>query len=275
MSLRKSAPSGARSTLASGAPVRRSNPRTASRSVTQSVSPAIAMPLGACSVTRPAPPAMNRRFSTRRSVATRLMNPLSSFACHAVDVADEPDLLLRIPARADSGRARPSRWRRSPAPSRRARRRRPILVVGHSPDPVGRVVGHQQRAVRPDRDAERPAVDLGALGRVREKPPRNSSAGPDGPAVGERDEEHAIAREAATGSTSRRWPTNAPFCDSAPETRRPDRTRAPATRCAHRGRSPARPPGRRGRGACRSAADPRAGRSRRRASRRTRRRARW
>ena len=45
--------------VATGAPVRRLKPRTASMSATQSVSPTIAIPLGALSTAPPRPPAMN------------------------------------------------------------------------------------------------------------------------------------------------------------------------------------------------------------------------
>jgi hypothetical protein len=72
-SFRKPGSAAEKSTPASGAPVRRSKPRTASASATHSVSPTMVMPRGACSVTPPAPPATKRGRSTVPSGRMRLM----------------------------------------------------------------------------------------------------------------------------------------------------------------------------------------------------------
>ena len=80
MSFRNTAPSVARLTLSSGAPVFALKARTASMSATHSVSPSSARPLGALSVTPFLPPSMNLRFSTAPSGRRRLMKPLLSLA---------------------------------------------------------------------------------------------------------------------------------------------------------------------------------------------------
>ena len=80
MSLRKSAWNDERSTVATGAPVRTLNARTASMSATHSVSPMSASPLGALSVTPSRPPAMNCSESIVPSGFIREMKPLPSFA---------------------------------------------------------------------------------------------------------------------------------------------------------------------------------------------------
>jgi hypothetical protein len=79
-SLRKVAPG--IETSPSGRPLVRSNLRTTSMSATQSTSPATAMPLGACSVTPPSPPRIQKR-SMPPSGRTRAIEPLSSFASGA------------------------------------------------------------------------------------------------------------------------------------------------------------------------------------------------
>ncbi len=80
MSLRKSAWKGAKSTVATAAPVRTLKPRTTSMSVAQSVSPISASPFGALSVTPSRPPAISSRESIFPSGFIREMKPLLSLA---------------------------------------------------------------------------------------------------------------------------------------------------------------------------------------------------
>jgi uncharacterized protein (AIM24 family) len=65
--------------LAIGAPVRLLNARTASMSATQSVSPTIAIPFGALSVTPFFPPSASIVTAAVLPASTRAMNPLPSF----------------------------------------------------------------------------------------------------------------------------------------------------------------------------------------------------
>ena len=103
MSLRKTAPRERRSTDAIGAPVRLLNARTASISVTQSVSPTIAIPFGAWSVTRFLPPSMNFVIDDVFAASTRAMNPFPSF-CDGLPLMFETKNASRSASyRTDSG----------------------------------------------------------------------------------------------------------------------------------------------------------------------------
>src|SRR5262245_550097 len=89
--------------LATGAPVFRLNPRTASMSATQRVSPTMAMPLGAFRVTFPRPPATNLSESTDPSALIRLMKPLLSLVLGSPFTFDTNQRLRSGSQRADSG----------------------------------------------------------------------------------------------------------------------------------------------------------------------------
>ena len=91
MSLRNRAPF--TSTEASDAPLRRSKPRTASISATQSVSPTSAIPLGPFKVTPFLPPAMNSSESTDPSALRREDESVVVLGeWVTVDVAHVPDI---------------------------------------------------------------------------------------------------------------------------------------------------------------------------------------
>src|SRR2546427_3390060 len=94
MSFRNTAPRPARLTLSRGAPVFASNERTMSMSATHNVSPRMASPFGALSVTPPWPPSMNLRFSTAPSGRTRLMNPRSEE--HTSELQSQSNLVCRL-----------------------------------------------------------------------------------------------------------------------------------------------------------------------------------